>query len=297
MKKKTQSCLRIGYVAKHRNGGNDDEGAIKHAFEELGHEVVCVSEDEGVKINDHDVDFVLFHKWDDASAISQVKHFKVGWYFDKVEFRQRKRVFEACARQADIMFLTDGDYAKKSELDNLEILRQGVDTRYARHIPFVGSKRPEIAFVGNIYSGRLPFFVKIRQRYGDKFTIYNGVYKRNLSYCFSVTPIVIAPPFPSTPNYWSNRVYLTTGNGGLLVHPYCSGLEDEFVDKKHLVLYKDDEELFAWIDMLLNNEERREKMRREAYLHTRFHYSYKKRCKELLSIVQKHIGTNEPKKA
>lgn len=76
--------MKIAYVARHNGQGNDDEGAIGWALEQLGHYVVRFSEYDayGLGGNLYAHDFVLFHKW--AGAAVRVGCPKVFWHFDRV---------------------------------------------------------------------------------------------------------------------------------------------------------------------------------------------------------------------
>ena len=86
--------MKIVYIAKHDSGHNDDEGAIAHAFRSLGHEVICVPEDQGRRAALHTgVDLWLAHKWNDQSGINRINTIKnrsggvlAFWYFDLVLF-------------------------------------------------------------------------------------------------------------------------------------------------------------------------------------------------------------------
>ena len=86
------------------------------------------------------------------------------------------------------------------------------------------------------------------------------------------------------PDYWSDRVYETLGRGGFLIHPYVSGMEREFEDKKHLVFYEygNFEQLKELIDYYMENDKEREAIRKAGHALVKENYTYKNRWKQIL---------------
>ena len=86
------------------------------------------------------------------------------------------------------------------------------------------------------------------------------------------------------PDYWSDRVYETLGRGGFLIHPYVSGMEREFEDKKHLVFYEygNFEQLKELIDYYMKNDKEREAIRKAGHELVKENYTYKNRWKQIL---------------
>jgi spore maturation protein CgeB len=68
---------------------------------------------------------------------------------------------------------------------------------------------------------------------------------------------------------FSNRLTNTLATRSFLIQTYTSGLEEVFTNRKHLVWYMDEEELFGLIDYYLKNEQERKKIallgQREVY--------------------------------
>jgi spore maturation protein CgeB len=102
-----------------------------------------------------------------------------------------------------------------------------------------------------------------------------------LNELYSSTKIVVGDSQPS-PHYWSNRLYETLGRGGFLLHPHTEGIETEFEDGKHLVLYdrNDLQDLYDKIDYYLSHDNARETIRRAGFVKGK--YTYKDRCRELM---------------
>jgi hypothetical protein len=90
------------------------------------------------------------------------------------------------------------------------------------------------------------------------------------------------------PDYWSDRVYETMGRGGFIIHPYISGMEREFEDKKHLVFYEygNFKQLKKLIDYYLKHDEEREAIRIAGHELVKEKYTYKNRWKEILKELK-----------
>jgi len=86
------------------------------------------------------------------------------------------------------------------------------------------------------------------------------------------------------PDYWSDRVYETMGRGGFIIHPYVSGMEKEFEDKKHLVFYEygNLKQLKELIDYYMEHDEERETIRKAGHELVKENYTYKNRWKHIL---------------
>ena len=86
------------------------------------------------------------------------------------------------------------------------------------------------------------------------------------------------------PDYWSDRVYETMGRGGFIIHPYVSGMEKEFEDKKHLVFYEygNLKQLKELIDYYLTHEEEREEIRKAGHELVKNNYTYRHRWQHIL---------------
>lgn len=295
--------MRIVYIAKHDSGGNDDEGAITHALTELGHDVQRVREDRGVAACRMCCDFMLFHHWNDLVAINRFKVPRVFWYFDLVKtddplLHKRIAPREAAVRRVtdcvDLGFLSDGDWVNQDTTGKLVWMTQGVDERtisLMEHDPAV--TLPPILFTGSVIGERRQRHIEaLQQRYTDQFSIIGDGVPRlhggKLAYVLNNTRITIAPDGPSTDNYWSNRVYLTTGMGGFLLHPSCSRLREQY-SPEELVCYDTREHLFELIDEYLEDHVKREKMRRAAYSKTVECHLYRHRCAQLISTVQERL--------
>ncbi len=81
--------MRILYLARHGSGGNDDEGAIQFALEQLGHTVIAVSED-CTSLNGIPANMLLCHHYHELARLAKVRIPKVSWCFDLIDWPEPK---------------------------------------------------------------------------------------------------------------------------------------------------------------------------------------------------------------
>lgn len=303
--------MHILYVAKHGNGGNDDEGAIEHALRRLGHEVTLVREKYSYRAlrwlksaKNPTPDFLLFHKWDNPDYIEKVQIPKVCWYFDLVDWQDpvlkyrcqtRIRWMEATAPHTDLLFCTDGDWVRRMQEvhpGKFHHLMQGADERFS----FPGTRVPgepvvPLLFPGNPKGGRQrqKHIADLVRRYRADLKIVKNVHREDLIALIAATDITIAPDAPVTDLYWSNRVYLTLGYGAFLLHPYCALLAEQYKDREEIVFYRSRKEMYELIEHYQSHPELIQQIRAAGYERTIREHTYYHRCQSLLSTVQERL--------
>lgn len=296
--------MKIIYFANHDNKGSDvTEIHIKLAFENLGHKVVCIDENNWVKPDvvseTKDADVFLFHKAGIKDQNSYQKFMdllsciickKVCWYFDKI-WGDREVIIESLIPYLDNMFMSDETWARRHNYKNVSILRQGIGESNIPLGTFKPELETEIAFVGNVYGDRSQFIQKLKSRYDNKFRVFGNIFNRDLCDLMASTKIVIAPDSPGDDFYWSSRVYMIMGSGGFLIHPKYQGLLEEFEHKKHLVYYNDFDDMCSKIDFYLANEKKRKKIQQQGYEKCIKEFTYQKRCQKMLEKL--NIGVKE----
>lgn len=295
--------MKILYLAKHGKIGNtnDDEGAITYALEQLGHEVEVMQE-RGVPTIDRwpAADFLLFHHWYDLKSIQKIRIPKVFWYFDLVEFpdntlKRRNHTRASWMRHTipliDLGFCTDGDWVTQDKSGKLVRLMQGADSRVTG--PGTHPREtPPILFAGTHRTGgtaRSSFVQEMSGRYGSDFNVVRRVHGRNLANLIAGTSIVVAPDSPITDNYYSNRIYITLGFEGFILHPYSESLAEHYVTDVEIALYKNREDLYCKIGYYLGQPHQRTQIAHAGYLRTMENHTYKHRCAELIRIVQERL--------
>ncbi len=290
--------MKILYVANHGNGGNDEEGSIAHALRYNGHEVVCLPEALGhrASLYEDGVDFILFHKWNPTRVSKPL----VMWYFDLVDYTDSTLEARNHTRRSwmtEIMprlltgFCTDGDWVKRFP-NKLKVLRQGVDLRVAAKGESSSSKIPILMTGINRRAGvqRQSFVDEMYAFYKDQFEcVTHGVHGQQLANLIASADIVVAPDGPVTDHYWSNRVYLSLGFQAFLLHPWCNELACEFQNFKHLVFYKNRQELVGLIQFYSQPDKENERLTiaKQGWIEAISHHSYQHRCETLIEEVSK----------
>ena len=270
--------MKILYLGNWNPFALSTEKFIKKALEELGHEVICEDERTAKAQNilkhsrEYKIDLFLFHKgtrWE--MGLEQLMELlfrmtckKAFWYFDPITgIPEREMFMQAVIPYVDLAFMTNGTWIKQHDYKNTRWLLQGCDVKP------LGKKRKEyecdIAFTGSVYGNRDIFIEAIKKRYGDKFKMFQNVFGDDFYDLCQSVKIFISPKFPANDYFWSNRIYMTLGAGGFLIHPYCKGLEDEFVAGEHYEDYKTQEEFFTKIDYYLKHEKERKTIADSGY--------------------------------
>jgi glycosyltransferase involved in cell wall biosynthesis len=171
----------------------------------------------------------------------------------------------------------------------------GVYDKECTYVP--ATHKEDVIFVGSkTYHAEWPYRPKLinflSHTYGAKFNLYGreglGVVRgQDLNNLYASTKVVVGDtlcPNFDYPDYWSDRIYETIGRGGFLIHPYISGLEKEFEDKKHVVFYEYNNlnQLKQLVDYYLENDEEREKIRKAGHDLVKNNYTYRNRWQTIL---------------
>jgi hypothetical protein len=151
------------------------------------------------------------------------------WMFDLIspEFSgYRWRWSRGVCEAADFFFTTDGNAARHLlGHGNPIVLRQGIGDDVRPGMP-VRSMQRTACFLGSVYHGREAEVAALRDLRGE-FAVIDNVRGAMLSDLMASVSMVIGPTRPCLPGYWSNRLYVVTGYGGLFVGPEVSGMRDE----------------------------------------------------------------------
>ncbi len=252
-----------------------------------------------LKIGRFKTDLVLFHHTGEFGLISQIDAPKVFWYFDLVTYndhyfkrQQRDRVawMKEALAISDIGFCTDGEWVKNHQRilhfhsHILHGLKQGaheIKTYKSASSPI------DILFVGSLNQPRMEFFsdlsailpsvnLKLLVKHGDK------VFGDNLARLISLSKIVIAPDTPIKSSYWSDRVYVMSGYGGFLLHPFAEELSCDYVGGEEIVFYDSSQDLYNKIRYYLEEDDERNRISRNALKRTASEHTYRHRCQTLL---------------
>lgn len=305
--------MKIMFVAKHDCGDNQDEDAVAYALEKLGHEVIKVHElqrhRKGVDPLKIKADMCLFFKWESYFEVAELSKRMpvISWYFDlissedptlakRMEFR--RMWYQRLLPHMTLMFFTDGDWVDRQcgETDKCRWLMQGMDERVAGLGTPLPHPQPPILFTGTPHHGRLRYeqIHDLQHLFKDKMQVIGEggprgrIHGRALSDLFASVRCVIAPIGPVSDCYWSNRVYLTTGLGGALLHPRSKGVERHYNGTE--VCYYHGQDLPAIIDRFLSEpQEWIDNWRKAGYERTMHEHTYYHRCIRLMKMIQEVI--------
>lgn len=161
---------------------------------------------------------------------------------------------------------------------------------YAHDVVFVGSRNyhPEWPY--------RPQLVDWLQRtYGDRFAHYGGdgrgvMRGKQLNDLYASAKVVVGDSLNlnfDRQEYWSDRIYETTGRGGFMIHPFIEGLQNDFDLGKEIIVYqyRDFDELKSKIDYYLAYDVEREAIRDAGHERTKRDHTYTKRMQEVINIV------------
>lgn len=167
-------------------------------------------------------------------------------------------------------------------------------------------KQNSIIFVGSRgYHPEWPYRAQLidwlADTYGDQFKHYGGdglgvVRGHELNELYARTKIVIGDTLCKDfdyPDYFSDRLFETTGRGGFLIFPKIKGLEKCFdiennsLRERQLITYEfnDFNGLKKKIDFYLKNENLRETIRLNSYLRTKSQHTYWHRWNDILETI------------
>ena len=293
--------MRILYIAKHSSGGNQDEDAITHALAALGHTVLRVHEIRAHRITKTDADFILFHKYEHVETLKRLGKPAIFYYFDLVDYpdptlegrnQTRRQWMADMLPHVAVGFCSDGDWVAKDKTGKLVYLTQGADERVTGFGKAVDDCQPPILFTGIRNGGRTraSFVDEMAIRYGETFRqVRTGLHGRELADAIAGAKIVVAPDGPVTDRYWSNRVYLTLGFGGFLLHPYCEKLAEHYQEGKEIVFYQNRRQLHELIRYYYEEPDVRKRIATAGLQRTIAEHLYRHRIASLIRIVQERI--------
>jgi hypothetical protein len=304
-------------------------------LEKLGHTVTRKQENTlraGMIVNEvkgHDL-FLWVRTWEgfvnqrDLDDVRALGIPSVNIHLDLFVGISREATLDTDPRwRTDFVFTADGDPASQKVFEahgiNHHWLKAGVfddacvmfepndDPELQGDIVFVGGGK-EYAHKEWPYRKQLIEFLE--KNYPNQYRKYGHpqrlVREDDLNQLYANAKIVIGDSLNvgfHHPNYWSDRIYETTGRGGFIIHPQIEGLQDEFetLDFKvddggfwdkapapvELVTY----EYGNWtmlkqrIDYFLKEDKYREEIRKNGFERTKRDHTYTKRLQEMLDIV------------
>jgi hypothetical protein len=317
--------MKILFLAKHGPFDNADEDAVTYALRCLGHEVIPVQQDRGRRTKELDsveADLCLFFKHPVVSEIVETsKRMPCAyWHFDLIDsddptLRARSDVrIGWCAdvyRHVIAGFHTDGDWVKKinerPEGGKLVHLTQGADERFVGFGAPGGSRGqyrdlPPVVFFGMVHHGRqrADHVEALKKDLGGQFVAVGDhpntrVHGLELADLCASAKVIIAPDGPVTNLYASNRIYLVSGFGGFLLHPYSEHLTEFYRPGMDIQYYSHRDHLRFLVNHYITNHHVRAAYARAAYDRTVSHNLYRHRAARLIQECERRMTGWRPK--
>ncbi len=320
--------MKIAFLG---NFGVDYSSENHHAksLESLGHEVIRIQEGKATamdlitkSVGCEVLIWVHTHGWNTEGDIEAViKALKgngckvISYHLDLWFGIERQKDLEADPfyKRLDWFFATDKlmcDWFNENTDVKGYYLPAGVYDKECYMAERQGDYKHDVVFVGSRgyhheWSYRPQLVDWLKETYGDRFAHYGGdgikvVRGAELNQLYADSRVVVGDSLCLNfdyPYYWSDRIYETTGRGGLIIHPYIKGLEDSFniyasVDnpiKQEIITYKfgDFDELKQKIDMAINPSFSHiyDELRLAGHERTKRDHTYVKRWEKILEVI------------
>lgn len=296
------------------------ENDLAWSYEKLGHEVVRLQEDRTTgedvlkKAQSADIlHYVHTHGWETygyrsmAEVLRSLKRQGVPTISTHLDYWRGLKREEDVANHpfwnTQYVFTADGgnnDWYRSKGI-NHHYLKAGVVERDCYIGEFKQEYNYDVVFVGSRnYHKEWPYrpqLIKwLEDTYGDRFAHFGGdgkgvVRGKDLNDLYASAKVVVGDTLClgfDHPEYWSDRLYETTGRGGFIIHPYIKGLENDFVLGEELVTYKygDFDELKSKIDFYLQHAERRNQIQQAGHDRTRRDHTYTNRVSQVIETLR-----------
>lgn len=309
--------MQVLYVGNFRPA-HSTENHIAYTLEDLGHEVFRVQEDElsqdsllrDLEACEAEL-FLWTRTWNGhvtKAILDRVKQTgikTVSYHLDLyVPIARVKDMPGDPFWQTDYVFTPDGSPQAAVYFGQHNIRHYYLKPGVYKAECVRGTERrdllADVAFIGNTqdYHPEWPYRRQLadwlKAEFGAWVRFYGKPYRtvrnQELNDVLASTKIIIGDtlcPGFTYPNYWSDRVYETTGRGGFIIHPRITGLEEEFVENKEIAFYNygDWDHLRELINWYLEHEDYREDVRTAGMQRTIAEHTYNNRMIEMLGVI------------
>ena len=185
---------------------------------------------------------------------------------------------------------TTGHYLPAGVFEPECYMAQPVE-EFKYEVVFVGSKKYHSEWQYR------PLLVNWLQRtYGDRFGHFGndgkGVVRGDsLNKLYASAKVVVGDTLCidfKYPHYWSDRIYETTGRGGMMIHPHIEGIETQFEVGAEILTYKygDFVELKQKIESMLKDDSARRYIQQAGHERTKRDHTYTQRLQTIIERVK-----------
>jgi len=232
--------------------------------------------------------------WYPLEGIERLPCIKVCYLID-VHLDVKKRI--DAAKGFDYVFIAQKEYLnhlREEGIKNVFWLPLACDPEI--HGKRTDDKIYDIGFVGSLtnHTRRMELLNKLKERFR---VYYERCFLEKMAEVFSHSRIVFNY---SINNDLNMRVFEALCSGSMLLTDEAkgSGLSEIFQDKKHLVIYRDENELSELADYYLRHDEERERIAEEGMKEVLSKHTYEHRVKEMMDIISssqsKELFTESP---
>lgn len=280
---------------------------IDYSLRKLGHEVIPISDDdfnpEDVIKQANEADLFLFRTGGVSTdneadfyndivrlqyMLNSIKTKKVFWFLDPVMglgFNWMQQIIP----MVDYGFLNDDTFLRRNIIENCFPLHLGCTDRELPKGKVNPKFKGEIAFCGTVYGQKDIWLENLKQEYGKRFKIYKDLDGQDFADLCASNKVIVSQRFPCTDFFWSDKIYKTLSNKGLMIYPRLQGQIDEgFQNGVQYVCYSMYEELLAAINYFLDpqNEEARQSVIENGRYFVTENYKFSDRLKTLFEIIK-----------
>lgn len=308
--------MRIAYVGNFTQR-HCTEVHIAATLRDMGHDVTEIQENGEFDqllvdmVIGHDL-FLFTRTWNSLVTLEDLRQLKelgiktASYHLDLyVGLKREEGLDHDPFWRTEYVFSPDGD-PRSAEV----FKRKGINHFYMRpgvykkecyiHEPSIKNKL-DVVFVGGgtqyghkewPYRAQLVKFLEstYRERYHKFGWPEKTVRNEQLNMLYADSKVVIGDSVCigfNHENYWSDRVFETTGRGGFIIHPYIKGLEECFIEGKEIVFYDfgNFNQLREKIDWYLGHDEEREAIRLAGHERTKRDHTYHNRLAAMFEVL------------
>jgi len=187
----------------------------------------------------------------------------------------------------DIVFAAQKDYIPKLKEIKEEVFWLPLACDTAVHKKYEIPRLFDIGFVGSMdskYTQRVSLLKKLSDKYD---VLATNVKYTDMAKIYSQSRIGFNKSLKGDLNM---RVFEVMSCGTMLLTDRINnGMEELFKNKKHLVLYNDENEMLELVEYYLDNEEERERIAREGQREVHKKHTYEHRAKEMLRVIEEYV--------
>lgn len=246
---------------------------------------------------------------DVGTVREMAKHTKIlNWCGDVRTSKEWYNWFEAIGKEIHLtLFSNDTDTGIMRERGvRADYLQVGFDDGWYYPGPKTEDKSYDVVFCGNGYTSmensalRERAVKALQKAYGDRFAVFgNGWERIGIKTEFVRNPteaqlyrnakVAISISNFTMKNYYSDRLLRIMACGGAvaLSHEFPD-MEREFQDGKHLVVFKDMDDMVSKCNELIADEATRKKIADTAHAEVYANHRWDNRCEQLVEILKKY---------